>query len=307
MSQLALGCEVLGGTDWGSIDHEAAAATVRRASTCGITIFDTADVYGLGRSEEVLSEALGELRTQMTICSKFGVGWKNKTPNGRAETFIDCSPPRVNEALESSLRRLRLECLPLYLMHWPDPAVPIADTMGALLRCREQGKVLGVGVSNCSPDQIRQAHAVFPLSVVQLPLSLATSSSSSAAVQCCLELDIPVMCYGPLAQGLLTGKYGADSRFGLDDRRHRLPHFHQGFLERSRSTFEHMNQVAARHGKTITQVALRWVLDHPGVSSVVVGAKTPQQLDENLGAIGWSLAPDEWHSMLSHWTSVMTA
>jgi len=304
LAQLALGCEVLGGTDWGSVDMNAAVATVRKAQGCGITVFDTADVYGLGRSEEVLADALGELRTQVTICSKFGVAWRSRSAVGRAETFINCRPERVQVALDNSLRRLRLECLPLYLMHWPDPAVPIPDTMAALLRCYEQGKIMGAGVSNCSPDQIRQANAVFPLSVVQLPLSLISYRGSIAAVLCCIELGIPVMCYGPLAQGLLTGKYGADSRFGLDDRRHRLPHFQHGFLDRSMVAFEHLHRVAARHGKTTAQVALRWVLDHPGVTSVVVGAKTPQQLDENLGAIGWALAPDEWHSLLEHWTGV---
>lgn len=304
LSQLALGCEVLGGTDWGPFDNEAAIATVRRAQRRGITVFDTADVYGLGRSEERLADALGEFRTQVTICSKFGVAWRNRISKERAETYRDCRPERVFEALENSLRRLELECLPLYLIHWPDPAVPIADTMAALRCCYEKGKVSGVGVSNCTSDQIREAHAIFPLSVVQLPLSLVTSRRSAAAVETCKELGIQVMCYGPLAQGLLTGKYGPVSRFGLEDRRHRLPQFQRKFLEQSREAFEHLHRIAKRHVKTPSQVALRWVLDYPGASCVVVGAKTERQLDENLGSLGWALDPDEWHSMLSDWTSL---
>ncbi len=304
LSQFALGCEVLGGTDWGRMDLDAAVQTVRRAHQRGVTVFDTADVYGLGRSEEVLADALGEARTTVTICSKFGVAWRNRRATERADTFRDCRPERVYEALNDSLRRLRIDCLPLYLMHWPDPAVPLAETMGALSRCCEQGKVLAVGVSNCSAEQIRQAHAVFPLSAVQLPLSLVNSRASSAAVEYCRQHEIPVMCYGPLAQGLLTGKYGPDIRFGRDDRRHRLPHFHSRFLERTRSAFARLEQAAARHGKSVAQVALRWVLQYPGVCGVVFGAKTPRQLDENLCAAGWSLTPDEWRSLRLEWYSL---
>jgi aryl-alcohol dehydrogenase-like predicted oxidoreductase len=307
LSQFALGCEVLGGTDWGSVDLEAAAQTVRRAQECGVTVFDTADVYGLGRSEEMLADALGDRRTKVTICSKFGVAWRKRNAEERAITFRDCRPERVYEALDSSLRRLRLDCLPLYLMHWPDPAVSLDETMGALGRCYAQGKVLGVGVSNCSAEQIEQAHAVFPLSAVQVSVSLVNSQASAGAVEYCRQHGIPVMCYGPLAQGLLTGKYGPDIQFGHDDRRRRLPHFQREFLERTRSALDILHQTAVRHGKSVAQVALRWVLQYPGVSSVVAGARTPQQLEENLGAFGWSLNPDEWQSLRFGWTSLEDA
>jgi myo-inositol catabolism protein IolS len=112
-SRLALGCEVLGGTDWGEVNLQDAIWTVQQALINGIHVFDTADVYGLGRSEEVLSDALGKKRSEVTICSKFGVSWRNSGPNSRAETFRDCRAERVSEALESSLRRLKLDCLPL--------------------------------------------------------------------------------------------------------------------------------------------------------------------------------------------------
>lgn len=306
LSQVALGCELLGGADWGAIDTEAAMAAARTAYQRGITVFDTADVYGLGRSEEVLAEVLGELRTEVTICSKFGVNWRPTSPGARAETFRDCRPERVREALEGSLRRLRLECVPLYLIHWPDPAVPIRDTMAALRACQKQGKVMCVGVSNCSPSQIREAHAALPLSVVQLPLSLVSAADSAEAIQCCRGLGIPVMSYGPLAQGFLSGKYGADCRFGSDDRRHRLPHFGAKFLAARQPALQCLRRVATRYGKTPAQVALRWALDYPGVSTIVVGAKTPSQLDENLGAVGWALSLHDWNSLMAAW-NVRTA
>ena len=302
-SELGLGCEVLGGTDWGKFSLKDAVQTVRRALQNGISFFDTADVYGLGRSEEVLTEALGEKRKDVTICSKFGVVWRTTAMHKRAETHRDCRPERVYEALENSLRRLRLDRLPLYLMHWPDPAVPIEDTMAALCRCHEQGKVGGVGVSNCSAEQIRNAHKVIPLSAVQLPLSLISANASAAAVDCCRELKIPVMCYGPLSQGLLAGKYGTESCFGKDDRRHRLPHFDREFLKRIAPATRYLQEVGARYGKTPAQVALRWVLDSRGVTSVIVGAKTPRQLNENLGALGWKLAPDDWQALAALFTT----
>jgi aryl-alcohol dehydrogenase-like predicted oxidoreductase len=189
-------------------------------------------------------------------------------------------------------------------MHWPDPAVPLDETMGALSRCCAQGKVLAVGVSNCSAEQIRQAHTVFPLSAVQVPLSLVNWRDSSKAVEYCQRHDIPVMCYGPLAQGLLTGKYGPDIRFGHDDRRHRLPHFRREFLDRTRTAFTRLHEAAVLHGKSVAQVALRWALQYPGVCSVVAGAKTPQQLDENLGAVGWSLTSEEWESLRFEWANL---
>ncbi len=300
-SKLALGCELLGGNDWGEVDRDAAVGAVISACQLGISVFDTADVYGLGRSEELLADSLGDARTAVTICTKFGINWHRGTPGTRAATFRDCRPQRVQEALEGSLRRLKLDCMPIYLMHWPDPAVPIADTIAALRRCQEQGKVARVGVSNCSATQIREAHEVLPLSVVQLPLSLVSADASAEVIECCRKLDIEVMTYGPLAQGLLSGKFAENCRFESNDRRHRLPHFSSHYLAGCQAGLMYLQRIAERYGKTQCQVALRWVLDYPGVATVVVGARTAKQVEENLGAIGWNLDPDEWNSLAGLW------
>src|SRR2546423_6992292 len=140
VSRLALGCEPLGGTDWGTVDERGAREAVLRAIDRGITLFDTADVYGLGRSERLLGEALGAAASRVVIATKCGINWRHDDA-GRAKTFRDSSARRVIQALEESLRRLRIDCVPLYFIHWPDSTTPIGDTMEALLRGREAGKL----------------------------------------------------------------------------------------------------------------------------------------------------------------------
>ena len=293
VSRLAFGCEPLGGTDWGQVDGDLAKEAVSRAVDLGINFFDTADVYGLGRSEEALSAALGERRHDVVIISKFGVNWRQDPNGGRAETFLDSSPRRVVQALENSLRRLRIDCIPLYLVHWPDPRTPITETMEALLRCQQAGKIRHVGVSNFPARLVRQANQVVKLAAVELPYSLLDREAERELVPCCRELGIDVLVYGPLAQGLLTGKYGPGTRFSRDDRRSRLAHFQGEKLARNLKMVDKLSAVAQRKEKTATQVAIRWVLDNPSVASAIVGVKTPEQLEDNLGAMDWRLEPKD--------------
>lgn len=290
VSRIAFGCEPLGGTDWGSVDEREGRAAVQRALELGINFFDTADVYGLGQSERVLSEALGRRRHEIVIATKFGVNWQDNPNGGRARTFFDSSPERVVVALENSLRRLRIDCIPLYVIHWPDPKTPIAHTMDALARCREAGKVRYIGVSNFPPNMIKQAHEFVKLSCVELPYNLIDRRAERELLPCCAELGISVLAYGPLAQGLLTGKYGPDARFGPDDRRSRLPHFQGDSLKKKLRAVQVLKELAARYNRTPSQLAVRWVLDNQTVSCAIVGAKSPVQIEDNVGALGWSLS-----------------
>jgi aryl-alcohol dehydrogenase-like predicted oxidoreductase len=283
VSRVGFGCEPLGGTDWGAVDAKEAEAAVRRALELGINLFDTADAYGLGRSEEALSAALGERRHDVVIVSKFGIAWEIQ-PGGRARTWKDASPRRVVEALEASLRRLRVDRVPVYLVHWPDPATPLEATLEALARCAEQGKVGHVGLSNFPAADVRRAHAALPLAAVEAELSLLSRGAEDALLPACRELGVGVLAYGALAQGLLTGKYGRDAAFGPDDRRHRLPAFRGAALERGLAAAAALAEAARESGATPAQMALRWVLDRPGVTSVVVGAKTARQVEANAAA-----------------------
>ncbi len=294
VSRLVFGCEPLGGTDWGNFDRDLARRAVSHALDLGVNIFDTADVYGLGESERTLSAALGERRHDVVIVSKFGVNWQRDAQGGRARTFRDSSPQRVVQALENSLRRLRIDCLPLYLVHWPDPDTPVGETMEALLECQRAGKIKYIGVSNFTARWIRQARSVANLAVAEMPYNLIDRRAEGALLPCCESLGLSVLVYGPLAQGLLTGKYGRHARFDHNDRRSRLAHFQGEELARHLKTIDRLSRVARRYGKTPAQTAIRWVLDHPAVSCAIVGIKTPRQLEENLGALDWTLESKEW-------------
>jgi len=293
ISRLALGCEPLGGTDWGEVDLDEAVRAVRYAWECGITVFDVADIYGLGRAEETLARALGAARHDAVIISKGGVAWEPASGRFRARTYFDSSPARIVTALEGSLRRLHLECLPVYLVHWPDPDTPIEDTMIVLDACRRAGKIRYLGLSNFSLADIRRAQAVAPVTAIELQYNLIDRRSEAELLLAARVDGLGVMPYGPLAQGLLTGKYGPETTFAPTDRRHRLPHFGKEAWSRNMRLLGRMRTIAHVHEKTLPEIALRWVLDHPAVSCVIAGAKSPAQVDSNLGALGWRFTPSE--------------
>lgn len=293
LSALALGCEPLGGTDWGTIDPDAARRAVRRALDLGVTVFDTADVYGLGRGEEELSRALGQNRHDVVIVTKFGVRWRTAAPGQRAATSRDASAEYVVRALEGSLRRLRVEAVPLYLVHWPDPHTPIEATLGALERAREQGKVRAYGLSNFPADVVNRVARVYPVAAVEGEYSLIRRKPSDRVFPTARQHGLSALAYGPLAQGLLSGRYDETSSFGRSDRRHRLPHFSREQLRRARPLLSAIAEVAGRHEKSAAQVAIRWVIDSGVADVVIAGAKTVPQVEANVGALGWELTNDE--------------
>lgn len=275
LSAIGLGCESLGGTDWGSVDLDDAVATVRAAWDHGIVVFDTADAYGLGESERRLAGALGSARHDAVIVSKFGIRWR-ETANIRAETWKDASPDYAVVALEASLGRLRVERIPIYLVHWPDAETPIQETLAALEQQRLAGKIGVYGVSNFSGTQLSDAIEA-KVRVAELPLNLIRREAESD-IAFCGEHDVSVLAYGPYAQGLLCGRYTRHSRFEQSDRRHRLPHFAEDAWDSNDALLERLKVEANRHGLKEAQVALQWVLSHPPVASALVGARNPEQL-----------------------------
>ena len=288
ISRLAMGGCPIGGHGWGNVDDTESIVAVRRALDFGVNIFDTADVYGFGHSERILSRALGAKRHEVVIATKFGVQWEN----GR--TWKDASPEYLRSALEASLRRLRIDCIPLYYMHWPDDKTRIADTMAELVRCRQQGKIRWIGLSNLSASQVREAISVAPVEAIQVQYSLVDRLKADELLPLTRELGVTLMTWGSLAQGLLTGKYNAHSTFTKDDRRCRYENFLGDKFADNLRIVELLRDVAASVGKTPSQVALRWLLDTSGVGVVLFGAKRPAQVDENLGAAGWQLSESEY-------------
>ena len=210
ISRIGIGCEQLGGTDWGRFDLSEVMDATRAAVDCGVTLFDTADVYGLGRSETNLKAALGSKRHDMVIVTKFGVNWKLVEGRARAVTSLDASPEHMVTSLERSLERLGLDCIPIYMLHWPDPNTPIRRTVESLLECRARGKIRYPGISNPSVGLLEEVKPYFTPSVVELAYSLIHREEQAELLDYCVKNHIPVIAYGALAQGLLTGKYPPD-------------------------------------------------------------------------------------------------
>jgi aryl-alcohol dehydrogenase-like predicted oxidoreductase len=290
LSAIGLGCEALGGTDWGIVDLDDAAATVRTAWDHGVVVFDTADVYGLGQSERRLAAALGKARHDAVIVSKFGVRWRG-TANSRAVTWRDATPDYVVDALESSLRRLRVERIPIYLVHWPDAETPIEETLGALEEQRLAGKIGVYGVSNFADAQLKKA-VESGGRVAEMPLNLIQRGAESD-ISFCGQHDVSVLAYGPYAQGLLCGRYGRHSKFEQNDRRHRLPHFAESAWDSNDALLERLKVLANQRGVKEAQVALQWVISHPPVACTLVGARNPEQLLDTLSLFASDAPSDD--------------
>lgn len=274
VSRIALGCEILGGSDWGVVDLDEAVAGVRAALEAGITVFDTADAYGLGRSEEVLSEALGARRAEVLIVTKGGVAWQKPADGGRAKTYKSLHPEYLRAAVHESLRRLAVERIPLYLAHWPDGVTAAEDVVDTLAGLRDDGLIGAFGLSNFPAVDLELPRVLSRLHAVEAEHSLVAPNDD--VLRLAGDRGVLRFTYGALAQGLLSGKYSATHEFGPDDRRHRLEVFGAG-RGAYESLLTNLDLVAAETGWTQAQIAARWVLDSGLSDSVIVGARNSTQ------------------------------
>jgi len=290
---MALGCEQLGGFDWGNVDFVAVREAVRHAHRSGITVFDTADVYGLGRSERELCGALGAARHDVTIVTKGGWRWSTPTDSSRATMRRDASPRHLTSAIECSLQRLQIEAIPLYLLHTPDPAVPVEDSLSTLERARESGKIIQYGLSNFPIKEVLRLAREYPIAAVQAPCSLLDSPGLIADYRLARRSGVAVLAYGVLAQGFLTAKYSPLTHFSSTDRRHRLFQFSGESWRRHQELLRVLVAVAGECGRTAAQVAIRWVLDSGAANLVIVGARSPEQVTENLMALDCPLSESQ--------------
>jgi len=288
VSRIGFGCWAIGGHGYGVVDDAESIRAIRKALDLGVNFFDTADVYGFGHSEEVLSKALEGRRHDVVIATKFGVRWDD---SGR--TFRDCSAKAVMEAIEGSLRRLKVDCIPLYQIHWHDGKTPLAETMEALRKCQEAGKVRYLGCSNFSLDLIRECSENGRLESIQLPYSVG-QRESEAMLRTCLELlGMGTLVYSVLIRGLLTGKYDTDARFRNGDTRSRDEQFKGPRLVHHLLLVKALQLASVRSGMSPVQCAIRWVLDQPYVTAAIVGAKTRAQIEENVGALDGNFCGDK--------------
>ncbi len=288
ISEVGFGCWAIGGHGYGNVDDKVSKRAIQKALDLGINFFDTANVYGFGHSETLLSEALGSHRQEVVIATKVGVNW---TSDGN--TYRDCSPPTLLQSLEESLRRLRVDCIPLYQIHGHDGKTRMDDIMDVLRRCQEAGKIRYIGCCNFPIDLIGAVGSSNDLVSLQALYNVKQRENERTMEDCYSGRQMGVIAYEVLGRGLFSGKYGVTSRFGEKDTRVRDPQFRGKELERNIEILRGLAKVGARYGKSAAQAAIRWVLDKPFLTCALVGAKTPAQIEENAGAVGWSLHEED--------------
>lgn len=286
ISRVGFGCWAIGGHGYGKVDDSDSMTAVHAALDAGINFFDTSDVYGLGHSETVLVKALGTRAKDVVIATKFGVRWDEL---GR--THRDCSPAHIVRAVESSLRRLKLDCIPLYQLNWYDGVTPLERIIETLEGCRAAGKIRYLGFSNMNCLEWGNHLERFESS--QIPYSL-NDSRYSHELSHIASAGLSALVYGVLSRGLFSGRYDLRRPYEEGDTRARDPNFSER-LPSNLALLEKLKVLAAKYRRTAGQVAIRWVLDHPASICALVGMKTRDQVLENVDASGWRLEPEDWN------------
>jgi aryl-alcohol dehydrogenase-like predicted oxidoreductase len=286
VSRIGLGTWAMGGWMWGGTDEDESIRTIRSAIDRGITLIDTAPVYGFGRSEEIVGKALasGGLRQRVVIATKVGLDWSNGEP------FRNATRARIFAEVEASLKRLRTDVIDIYQVHWPDPLTPISETADAMATLFKQGKIRAIGVSNFSPAQMSEFALAAPIHTAQPPYNLFEREIEKDVLPYCDSDSIAVFAYGAICRGLLSGRMTPDTKFEGDDLRRTDPKFQSPRFAQYLEAVRLLEEFAQKnYGKRVIHLALRWVLDQPGVTAALWGARHPSQLDPVDGVMGWRL------------------
>jgi myo-inositol catabolism protein IolS len=285
LSSICFGCEPLGGVDWGNVNIGDIKKAIFKALDLGVNFFDTADVYGLGLSEERLSKILGNKRFEVVISSKGGMQWSFLENSSRAKIIRNSSSAYIEMAVDMSLKRLRLECIPIYFIHWPDLNTPFAETFTTLAKLQSKGKIASIGCSNFSLAEIKAASIFAKIDYVQMPVNILNGPIENETISYFEENDIAVIAYNVLSYGLLTGKYNNLSSFGPLDRRSRLTMFQKNNYLESLEKIEKLSKQALEVNLPLSHFAIRWVLEQKNIISAIIGIKNEHQIIDNFSAI----------------------
>jgi aryl-alcohol dehydrogenase-like predicted oxidoreductase len=285
-SRIGLGTWAMGGVQWGGTDDDVSVRTIHAALDHDITIIDTAPAYGFGHSEEVVGRAIAEKggRDKVVLATKVGL---ERIGNG---LYRNATRAQIEIEIEQSLKRLRTDYIDLYQVHWPDLATPYEDTAAALDDLQAAGKIRAVGVSNYSIEAMQRFAKVAKLASAQPPLNLFEREAQSDILPWCLANGVATLTYGALCRGLLTGEIGPKTIFPGDDLRNLDPKFQQPrFAQYTRAVELFQRYARERFGKSMLAFAIRWVIDQPGVSVALWGARHPDELDPVRDVVGWKL------------------
>ena len=296
LTPVGFGAWAIGGGDWefawGAQDDEDSIQTILRALELGINWIDTAAIYGLGHSEEIVGRALKQTKKKPYVFTKCSMRWNLETRT----IYRSLKDGSVQEEIENSLNRLGLDSIDLYQIHWPDPENEIEEGWEALARFREQGLVRYIGVSNFSVAQMKRVQRIAPITSLQPPYSLVSPRVEDEILPFCKENNIGVINYSPMASGLLTGKMSAEriAEMPQDDWRKRSSNFNPPKLEKNLKLAELLREIGKPHDVEPGVVAIAWTLHNPAVTAAIVGARRPDQVDGIVPAMTFRLSEEEF-------------
>ena len=297
LSEIGLGAWAIGGAwqwGWGPQDDRDSLATIQKALDLGINWIDTAPVYGLGHSEEVVGKAVAGKRQDVFIATKCGLVWDDR---GRVRN--NNRPDSIRRECEASLKRLNTDYIDLYQIHWPDPRTPVEASWEEMLRLKQEGKVRYIGVSNFGVDLLETCERLGHVNSLQPPYSMVHRvrypEVENEILPWCRAHGVGVVAYSPLQNGLLTGKFTRErlEQLPRDDWRRKSEFFQEPLFSQVLELVERLKPIAATYEKSLTQLAIAWVLQNPAVTAAIVGARRPEQVEEHVGGSGWEISLDD--------------
>ncbi len=293
LTTIGLGAWAMGGDwafGWGPQDDADSIAAIQRALELGVNWIDTAPIYGLGHSEEVVGKAIAGRREEVIIATKCGRAWDEQgNPLGLLKAEA------IRREVEASLRRLKIETIDLYQIHWPQPDEDIEEGWGAMAELVRAGKVRYIGVSNFSVAQLQRLQPIHPVASLQPPYSMIRREVEAETLAYCAAQHIGVLAYSPMQAGLLTGRFSREklAHMAPGDWRRRNPYFQEPSLSATLKLVEQLRPLAERRGRNVAQLALAWVLRRPELTAAIAGARTPGQIEETAPAGDWVLSEEE--------------
>ncbi len=291
VSVIGYGAWGIGGAPfWSTEGEDNSIRSIEKSIDLGINFFDTAPVYGFGYSEELLGKVLKSKRQDVIIATKCGLRWKKEDIKSIEKISTKES---ILEEIDLSLKRLQIDCIDLYQIHWPDENTPIGETMETLLEIQKAGKIRYIGVSNYSADQMQECLKYGQIVSLQPMYSMLERDVERENLPFCIENEIGIICYSPLASGVLTGKYDENTRFKDWRGEGIIGNFTGEVFVSHIKKVKQIAEIALKHEKTLAQLAINWLLHQKGVTTAIVGVKNPDQVEQNKGAVGWDIPDDD--------------